>query len=158
MSEFVFFYGGCFSQWYRCSFEIDGVRYNCAEQFMMTEKARLFNDEGKEKQIMAASHPRDQKRFGREVSGFVKETWDAVAKDIVYRGNHAKFSQNPVLLEELLATKGKLLVEASPTDVVWGIGLGMDDPLKENRENWRGTNWLGEVLTKLRDDLLMREI
>lgn len=154
MSEkFTLFYGGVFSQWYRCRFVVNRIQYNCAEQFMMAEKARLFGDTEAEKRIMSFTSPRDQKAEGRKVKNFDASKWNAVAKDKVYEGNYAKFSQNQELQKKLFDTEGTILVEASPTDTIWGIGRAEDDPLALDRKTWRGTNWLGEVLTKLRDDL-----
>ena len=155
MSEkFTLFYGGYFSQWYRCQFEIDGIEYNCTEQFMMAEKARFFGDADALGRIMKESHPRGQKAIGREVKNFDVAKWNAVARDRVYAGNYAKFTQNKGLKLELEATKGTTLVETSPTDKIWGIGRDSDDPLALNRDTWRGTNWLGEVLNKVRDDII----
>lgn len=151
--QYHFFYGGYFSQWYHCDFEQAGIKYNCAEQFMMAEKARLFSDNESLKKIMNTRRPDLQKALGKTVKGFKKDVWESVCCDLVYAGNHAKFTQNPGLLYELMATKGKLLVEASPTDQIWGIGLAEDNPDRFNREKWRGTNWLGKVLTQLREDL-----
>ena len=158
MEKFTVFYGGSFSQWNRGfphQFEVDGVKYNCAEQYMMASKARFFEDEDAEKQIMSAGHPRDQKAIGRLVRGFDKERWDAVSRDFVYKGNYAKFTQNEGLKMELLETEGTTLVEGSPTDEIWGVKLADDDPRCHDRSQWRGTNWLGEVLTKLREDLIV---
>jgi len=150
--DYVFFYGQtCFSQWFRSTFKIDGVTYSCAEQYMMAEKARLFGDKEMEKKIMEADHPRDQKAYGRKVKGFDSAKWNAVAKDVVFRANEAKFSQNPQLKKQLMDTENRTLVEASGYDKIWGIGLWDDDPRCLNPETWQGTNWLGEVLTKLRD-------
>jgi ribA/ribD-fused uncharacterized protein len=148
-----FFYGGVFSQWWPSEFTIDGVTYTHAEQYMMAEKARMFKDDEAFKRIMGTISPRKQKLYGRSVEGFNKAQWDHAATDIVYLGNKAKFTQNPDLLKELMATDGMLLVEASPTDTIWGIGLAEGSPGIEDRYNWRGTNWLGLVLTKLREDL-----
>ena len=152
--KFTFFWNGPFSQWERSEFEIDGVTYNCSEQYMMACKAKLFNDEDTLSSIMEAEHPRDQKKLGRQVQGFNAEQWDNRARDIVYDGNYAKFTQNPELLERLMATKGTTLVEASPDDCIWGIGMAEGDEGIMDRDNWRGTNWLGEVLTGLREDLI----
>lgn len=158
--KFTLFYGnsdstkGVFSQWYIRNFIVDGVEYNCAEQFMMAFKARLFGDESSEKAIMEAKHPRDQKLIGRLIKPFDAVKWNAVARDLVYEGNYAKFTQNEDLKQTLLETEGTL-VEASPYDKIWGIGRGLSDPLALNRKTWNGTNWLGEVLTKLRDDLIL---
>lgn len=162
MSEekFTLFYGnsdatkGVFSQWHICRFNVDGIEYNCAEQFMMASKARLFGDKKCEEAVMEAKHPRDQKAIGRLVKPFDAGKWDSVARDLVYEGNYAKFTQNDDLKETLLSTQGTTLVEASPYDQIWGIGRGLSDPLALKRETWNGTNWLGEVLTKLRHDLI----
>lgn len=152
--KYEFFYGGPFSQWLDCDFTVEGVRYGCAEQYMMHQKALFFEDAESARKIMAARHPREQKALGRKVKGFDKEKWEAVARDIVYKGNYEKFRQNKGLLYALKETVGKELVEASPTDRIWGIGLAEDDDLRLDPANWRGTNWLGEVLMKVRDDLV----
>ena len=142
----------CFSQWYPSNFTVDGVEYNCCEQYMMAEKARLFGDSEMEAKIMKANHPRQQKAYGREVKNFDKAKWDAVAKDIVYRANFAKFSQHPSFKKELMETGDLTLVEASGFDQIWGIGLFEEDDRCLDQSTWLGLNWLGEVLTKLRDD------
>lgn len=157
MEEFEFFWNGPFSQWLRCRFVVDGVKYNCAEQYMMAEKARLFGDKKMERAIMKSTSPREQKAFGRKVKNFNVHKWESVARDIVYKGNYAKFTQDKKLLKVLLLTKGTTIVEASPYDKIWGIGLRKDDKRAQSRSTWQGKNWLGEVLTKLRDDLLKEE-
>ena len=65
-----------------------------------------------------------------------------------------QFTQNEHLLTQLLATEGTTLVEASPRDRIWGIGLGAQNPLAQNRETWRGTNYLGEILTRVRQQII----
>jgi len=119
----------------------------------MAEKARMFNDAEALDAIMKAAHPREQKQLGRLVKNFVKDPWNKIAKRIMYRGCFAKFQQNPSLLKALLDTVGTTLVEASPTDKIWGIGLKEDDPRAQSRDTWLGTNWLGETLTSVRNDL-----
>ena len=155
--RFTFFWNGPFSQWHRSPFMLDGFVYNTAEQYMMAEKARLFDDTVILKKILNADHPRDQKALGRKVSGFDAKRWDEAAKGIVFKGNRAKFTTHRDLLAELLATQGTTLVEASPLDTIWGIGLAADNPDAQDRRKWRGTNWLGEVLTNLRDTLLAEQ-
>jgi ribA/ribD-fused uncharacterized protein len=152
--QFTFFWHGPFSQWHGCWFKVDGVVYNCAEQYMMAQKAALFHDNESLAEIMASDNPRIQKGLGRKVRGFNQSKWDAQSREIVYRGNWAKFTQNDELKQLLLATSGTTLVEASPADRIWGIGLGEDDPQARDRKTWRGRNWLGEVLTKVREDII----
>lgn len=156
--KFTFFWNGPFSQWHLCDFTVNGFKYNCAEQYMMAMKANIFNDLVMLKNIMEASHPKEQKKFGRSVRGFDADIWNTVARDIVYRGNSAKFSQNPELCKLLISTEGTTLVEASPYDKVWGIGLSEDDPRAQDRSQWLGLNWLGETLTELRNNMIAASI
>jgi len=152
--QFIFFWDGPFSQWHPSNFVIDGVEYNCAEQYMMAEKARLFKDKDAEEKIMESIHqPAVQKAWGKKVRNFDVDKWNEVCKDVVYRANYAKFTQNEKLGKYLHGSIGKTIVEASPYDVIWGIGLGENDPRRFDRKQWRGKNWLGEVVMKVRDDL-----
>ncbi len=151
--KYTFFYSGPFSQWFACEFVIDGVKYNCAEQYMMHMKALIFGDTESAELIMKAKHPRQQKSLGRSVKNFDASRWNEIARDLVYKGNYAKFQQSEELRRVLEETKGTLLVEASPTDTIWGIGLPMDASGLEDPANWLGTNWLGEAITKVREDL-----
>jgi ribA/ribD-fused uncharacterized protein len=150
--KFTLFYSGPFSQWHRSPFTIGKDEYNCAEQFMMAEKAKLFGDDNAWNAIMSTNDPRRQKAIGRSVIGFDPVVWEKNAKLIVYRGSYAKFMQNKDLRHHLLCTIGSTIVEASPTDTIWGIGLSGDNPDCHDRTKWKGTNWLGEVLTLLRID------
>jgi len=151
--KFTFFWSGPFSQWHPSEFWIGGVEYNCAEQWMMAEKARLFKDEHAERDIMTTHRPNEQKAIGRHVKNFDLGVWNQNAKLIVYRGNWAKYTQNFDLATELIKTQGTTIVEASPYDHIWGVGLEAGDPRINDRANWRGLNWLGEVLMAVRGDM-----
>ena len=154
--DFVFFWGGTYSQWCPSVFEIDGVEYNCAEQYMMAKKALLFGDYDSLREIMLEENPALQKAMGKKVRGFNKEKWERYCRKYVYDGNYAKFTQNEHMLEQLLATGDKEIVEASPEDTIWGIGLHESNQDVYDKTKWKGTNWLGiaimEVRTKLRDE------
>ena len=154
MEKYTFFWSGIYSQWYKAQFTIQGTTYNCAEQYMMHQKAILFGDYEAAHLIMQTRNPREQKAIGRTVKGFIASVWESRAKFIVKRGNHAKFTQNPKLLEALLATAPTILVEASPRDPIWGIGIDEEKARRTPAELWPGKNWLGEVLTELRDELV----
>ena len=143
----------CLSQWYPCTFEVDGVSYSSAEQFMMAEKARLFNDQETLAQILQARHPGAAKKYGRSVRGFVESVWESNRSGIVVTGNYAKFSQNESLLAFLVRTQNRILVEASPRDQIWGIGLGEEDERSDNPEEWQGLNLLGFALMEVRSML-----
>ena len=142
-----------FSQWHPSTFVVDGVAFACAEQFMMHGKARLFDDAEVAAEILATPDPRAHKALGRKVRGFDDRRWKAAREDIVYAGSRAKFTQNPALRAALLATVGTRLVEASPMDRIWGIGLSMHDSARFNPSQWRGRNLLGYALMLTRKKL-----
>src|SRR5262245_28364321 len=151
---FTLFWHGPFSQWHPSVFEVAGARFAYAEQFMMYSKALLFGDRATADKIMQAEGPREQKKLGREASGFDAKTWELFREGVVYTGSYAKFTQNPDLQEALLATRGTTLVEASPYDRVWGIGLGESNPGAHDRSQWQGLNLLCETLTRVREAIL----
>ena len=143
----------CLSQWYESPFEANGLEYATAEHYMMAEKARLFGDLATLQQILASSNPGQAKALGRSVQGFVEQTWNECCWDVVVRGNLGKFSQNPPLRDFLLATQNRVLVEASPHDRIWGIGLHRDDPRAAEPAQWLGENRLGFALMEVRSHL-----
>ena len=155
--QFTFFWQGPFSQWYKSNFTIDGITFNTAEQYMMYNKAKLFADEDIAKQILNTGDPKTQKALGRKVKNFDMTWWNENCVQIVFRGNHAKFSQNKRLYDMLMNTNPSTLVEASPYDNIWGIGLNEEDAKKTEAAKWPGKNWLGIVLTDLREYFLEEE-
>lgn len=143
----------CFGQWYPSKFEVDIDEYSCTEQYMMAEKARLFEDDEIEKQIMSASDPHEMKALGKKITNFNQEIWDKVKYSIVLNGNYYKFTQHKEMRDLLLATGDKVLVEASSLDSIWGIGLEDSDPKAQNPMMWKGKNLLGFALMEVRDEL-----
>ncbi|PEH40476.1 hypothetical protein CRM94_17335 [Burkholderia gladioli] len=158
INNITLFFGAddALSNWHRAGFEYRGVRFNCVEQFMMYSKAMLFEDRTTAKSILAAPDPRSQKKLGREVQGFDERVWAAKREAIVTVGCREKFRQNSELADTLLATGDTVLVEASPYDCIWGVGLAWNDPLILDPQNWRGRNLLGQALTTVRS-LLRQE-
>lgn len=154
--RFTFFFtkADVFSNWHPAWFTLRGIRFNCVEQAMMYAKAVEFGDQATAQKILEAADPKEQKRLGRLVTPYDDARWQRIARPVVYAATKAKFTQNAHLLDKLLATGATTLVEASPYDSVWGVGLGERDPRIEDPSKWRGTNWLGQVLTRLRDDLV----
>lgn len=154
--EYVFFWKrneryGCFSNWYGCSFTVDGIEYQSTEQYMMAEKARLFNDPETEERIMKTTSPSKIKKLGKEVKGFDSKIWDERKFEIVCKGNLEKFRQNPDLLSRLLETGDSIIVEAS-RDTIWGIGHTAKEAKTIPPERW-GENLLGKALMWVREQL-----
>jgi ribA/ribD-fused uncharacterized protein len=144
---------GCLSQWWPAAFTVDGLTYATAEHYMMWRKAMLFGDAEIAAQILTASHPHKAKSLGRQVRGFDQAVWESHRYAIVADGNVAKFGQHEDLRAFLLGTGDRVLVEASPLDRVWGIGLAAGDPRADDPAQWRGLNLLGFALMKARTTL-----
>ncbi|MET8622915.1 NADAR family protein [Kitasatospora sp. NPDC004669] len=140
----------CLSQWWPGRFTVDGVTYASAEHWMMAGKARMFGDEAIEQRVLEARTPAEAKKLGRLVKDFDERTWTAGRFELVVEGNVAKFGQDEALRAYLLGTGGRVLVEASPLDRVWGIGLASDDIRAERPLEWRGLNLLGFALMEAR--------
>lgn len=162
--KFLFFWGhqpnkdgsigkGCFSQWWESSFEINNITYKTAEHYMMAEKAKLFGDNEIFDEIIKTNDPHAAKKLGRKVKNFIPKIWDEKKYEIVKRGNMAKFSQNNDLKTYLLNTKQRIIVEASPVDRIWGIGMSQDNVRINNPMHWKGDNLLGYALMEVRDAL-----
>ena len=158
--DYIFFWGhrkpkagiskSCFSQWYESAFVCDEIKYKTAEHFMMTEKAKLFADNESVEKVIAANSPKEAKKIGRSVNNFDPVEWNKHRFEIVVSANLAKFSQKNALKTFLLNTGNKVLVEASPGDRIWGIGMGQNNENAETPKNWRGSNLLGFALMETR--------
>jgi len=167
-ARFLFFWGhrpakdgritkSCFSQWYEAPFQVAEVTYPSAEHYMMAAKAALFGDDQSRERILAATTPGAAKALGRKVVGFEEEVWAQERMRIVVDANLGKFGQDAHLSDFLLNTGDQVLVEASPVDRVWGIGLAADDPDANHPARWRGLNLLGFALMEVRDVLARRQ-
>jgi ribA/ribD-fused uncharacterized protein len=143
----------CFSQWFPAAFEVAGETYATAEHWMMAEKARLFGSDDVRQRIIAAKHPAEAKKLGRQVRDFDPQVWDAQKYALVVTGNYHKFSQHAELRDYLLTTQSRVLVEASPVDAIWGIGLAAEHPDATQPAAWPGQNLLGFALMEVRDEL-----
>ena len=144
---------GCLSQFWPAPFTVDGVTYGTAEHWMMAQKARLFDDGATLREILKARTPQAAKSLGRAVRGFSEDRWGDARYQIVVEGNLAKFSHHDGLRRYLVSTGDRVLVEASPVDRVWGIGLAEDDKRATTPSRWRGLNLLGFALMEVRDQL-----
>ncbi|HYY12138.1 MAG TPA: NADAR family protein [Kineosporiaceae bacterium] len=143
----------CLSQWWPSPFTVDGVEYGTAEHWMMAGKARLFGDETALDAVLAAGTPGAAKAAGRTVRDFDEKAWREARYGLVVEGNRHKFTQHPELGRYLLGTAPAVLVEASPVDRIWGIGLAAADEAVGTPSRWRGLNLLGFALVDVRQEL-----
>ena len=144
---------GEFSNWFFSSMIIDNVQYANVEQYMMSEKAKLFGDMDIYNKIMNSNSPKEYKDLGRLVKNFDEKIWNENKYPIVLKGCLAKFSSNRNLKEKLLLTGDAILVEASPYDRIWGVKLSKNDPRINDPNQWLGENLLGKVLMEVREIL-----
>lgn len=144
----------CLSQWYLAPFVVDNVHYPTAEHYMMAQKALLFDDTEVFNKIIHATQPKQAKELGRQVKNFDEKLWNEKRLDIVINGNLGKFNQNPALKAYLLSTDDKILVEASPVDKIWGVGLTKDNNKITNPTTWQGLNLLGFALMTVREHII----
>ncbi|MBL0744624.1 NADAR family protein [Chryseolinea lacunae] len=164
VKKFLFFWGHTpkggetvgkfvFSQWYPSPFAVEGVVYKTAEHWMMAQKAKLFGDDAIFQKIVNTDKPGEVKALGRKIVNFDDALWNESKYEIVCAGNVHKFGQDVELKNYLLGTGDHVIVEASPTDAIWGIGLSQDAAHVEDPATWPGQNLLGFALMEARDRL-----
>ena len=154
-----YFWNTIFSQWHTSNnqFTEDGITYPNAEKYMMVMKAKTFGDESILKQMLDTDNAREVKALGRKVKGFNDNHWDLVKEEIVTQANYLKFTQNPNLMKKLVEYKDLILVEASPADKIWGIGLHFTDDKVLDESQWKGKNLLGKCIMNARELILKKE-
>jgi ribA/ribD-fused uncharacterized protein len=148
------FWGGNFSNWAKSEFTYKGIKFYTAEGAFMWEKSVCFGDVENANAILKIKQPDVQKQLGRCISGYNEEVWANVRYRVMLDVCREKFTQNRKLLTELLNTGSKIIVEASPYDTIWGIGLGVEDPRALDETQWLGQNLLGKVLMELRSEFV----
>ena len=151
--EYEFFWRGIYSNWAPSEITLEGMTFNCVEQYMMYKKAEVAGDTESMQAVMDTPMPNDQKAIGRKIKNYDDAKWSAVRYEIVKDAVRAKFTQIPDLQEYLLESGNKHIVEASPYDAVWGIAMGEDDPDRFDESKWRGENLLGKCIMDVRDEL-----
>jgi len=150
----VYFYTNQFSNFHKCSFEFQGHTFGNSEQAFMWWKAMTFEDYDIAQKILdTPDDPMGVKHLGRMVKGYDDKIWSYVREKVMLDVNLAKFSQNEYLKELLFDTDSRFIVEASPSDQIWGVGLGEKDPAILDESKWRGSNLLGHVLMAVRTSL-----
>lgn len=148
----IYFWNSVFSNFYIIEFEYEGHIFSCTEQAFMWEKARYFGDEEIANEILCTTVPIEAKRLGRMVKNFDEKEWSDVCFQIMYDVNLEKWKK---MSELLLSTGSKILVEASPFDKIWGVGLSEYNDLILDENNWKGLNLLGKVLMRVREELVI---
>lgn len=155
----VYFWNGIYSQWSRSKFTEDGIEYPNAEFYMMYHKARVFNAVDIQSEMIKNKYnPKTVKALGRKIKNFTDSIWDEHKMEIVTQASYLKFTQNKNLLNQLLREQHLELVEASPVDKIWGIGLHYDDDKVLDKSNWNGQNLLGKCIMNAREQIINEEI
>lgn len=142
---------GLCSNWYMVDFvDKKGVKFNCTEQYLMYEKAKLFKDEEVMNAILQVSNPKEMKAYGRKVKNYDDRLWACNRYGVMIQGLYYKFSQNQELKDWIIKAKCDHFVECSPYDGIWGVKLDMNNPDCMYQEKWKGENWLGKCLDDTR--------
>jgi ribA/ribD-fused uncharacterized protein len=147
----VYFWGDpTLSNWGPAEFNHKGLKFHNSEQAFMYEKALYFSDKEIAQKILENDNPRTAKDLGRKVKNFDIESWSGASYDYMIDVCYAKFKQNKDLGEILLSTGNKTIVEGSPYDKIWGVGLHWASEEILDEANWEGLNWLGDALMEVR--------
>ncbi|MFA5490106.1 MAG: NADAR family protein [Candidimonas sp.] len=162
-STHVYFWNGIFSNFYPCKFTSSFFlksanrkythKFINSEQAFMANKAAFFNDEEALQGVLDSSTPGDAKAWGRRVKNYDDNVWAMVRYHAMYVACYDKFSQNDKLKKYLLGTNDRVIVEGSPYDRIWGVGLLYADEAIKDEKNWNGLNLLGLVLMEVRDEM-----
>ena len=144
---------GFLSNWYPSPFELDGVRFTSAEQYIMYRKCEIFGDAASARAVLATENPKKQQAIGRKAKGYVGSVWEGTRQTVAVRGLLAKFSQNGDLKRLLLDTGDAWLVECAHRDVVWTCGARLNEEERFDAAEWRGQNLLGFALMEVRSIL-----
>lgn len=151
--KYVAFWGGCFSNFFPCQFWLEGKLWTTSEKYFMWKKAVTFGDNETAEKIIKLDSPREIKKLGRQVKNFSSEVWDKVKVDIMYAGVNAKFTQDAECNDCIKEFQNQKFVEGSPDDTIWGVGIHYQDENVFDESKWRGQNLLGNILTRVRDEI-----
>ena len=144
---------GYLSNWFLADFCVGDIRFSSMEQYMMYQKAVLFQDTDTAEEILKTSNVGKIKGLGCSVKNYVDAVWNGMRQTVVYEGLLEKFQQNEELKQKLLATKNHMLAECAVQDKIWGIGLSMKDERRFDLNEWQGQNLLGFALMRVREKL-----
>lgn len=153
MAEYRFFFGkeDIESNFHPAKFIYKNIQFNCTEQAFMWSKATYFGDTEIANKILLLVDPKHQKHAGKLVKGYEEEKWNKASTEVMFQVNLEKYLQNKNMGDYLLSTKPKILVEASPFDRKWGIGLSVYDAIRSSPRTWPGENRLGKILMDVRE-------
>lgn len=146
----IYFWGSIFSNFFFMPIRYKGIKFPTTEHAFMWEKANYFDDKIIANMILDIPHPNGAKSLGREIKNYNDKEWSKVRYDYMLEVNRVKWK---MLKDVLVLTENKIIVEASPTDRIWGVGLSQENPKILDQSNWLGENLLGKVIMQIRDEL-----
>lgn len=164
--HFFFGYKMSFSNFHRCLYQVElpdpygKKEMHSVEQLYMFRKAYFFADHSTCKKILEAPDALATKRLGSSIDGFISAIWTIPKVDVMKECLVRKFtdSEQKERLMQCLMESPTILVEASPSDLVWGIGFSKEDGPYISRDDWgEGENMLGRLLMGLKQYIQTRE-
>lgn len=142
---------GWLGNWFSSPFTVDGKNFVNSEHYFMWKKILMFQPE-LEDTILKMTNPKDMKYLGGKVKNYDDVIWGSARYGIMKAAVTEKFKQSPELKAQLLSTGNAILVEASPYDRIWGIGMNAQQA-RNSKDGFLGQNLLGKVLMEVRDEL-----
>ena len=143
--------GGFLSNWFLSDYDLDGMTFSSAEQYIMYRKCLLFGDKDSAFAVMAAADPAEQQQIARNIKNYSEPVWNGFRQVVAMRALLAKFQQNNTLRESLLQTDDAWLVECAKSDTIWACGCPLYDPGRKDISLWKGENLLGFTLMEVRE-------
>ena len=148
-----YFWGGSnpLSNFHKCDFQENDVSFTSVEQYFVYKKAHHFSDEVAKQKVLTLQDPVQIKRT--MIKGYDKAQWAPMSERVMEQGLSLKFHQDEGMKKALLATEHRELIEASPYDSMWGIGIGLHSESLTDKTKW-GSNRLGKLLMEIRERLV----
>lgn len=153
----VYFWNSSLSNFHKMSIEIEGdkgEKFPTSEHLFMYYKALHFNDLDAAERITRVKPPAFAKDIGRAVRNYNDEEWDNVRYQYMVDTLRRKYANPSKERDFLVGTHPKILVEGSPYDKVWGVGIHYKDRRIVDVRNWEGDNLLGKALMEVRKEVL----
>lgn len=144
---------GFLSNWYPAAFELDGLRFSSAEQYIMYRKCALMDDGESAARVLASGDPKEQQKIGKKAGPYNALLWEGTRQALSVRCLTAKFTQDERLRELLLLTGDAYLVECANTDRIWACGRGLGREERRDMALWDGANMLGFTLMEVRGSI-----
>ncbi|WHY17932.1 NADAR domain-containing protein [Paenibacillus sp. G2S3] len=130
---------GCFSNFSKHGFELDGKYWPTSEHYFQAQK---FVGSIYEEEIRVVESPMDAANMGRDRDKPLRSDWEEVKDEVMKKAVLQKFQTHPDIREILISTSPEEIIEETTGDYYWGCGT-----------KGTGKNVLGKILMEVRSTL-----